>query len=282
MQTDQSHKTSTISPQVVQENFIIYFRIFAGLPDITFVEEESATWITSPGLPGSQVMKTNFAPDSTAEQIDETLRSVGQHVDAVDWMVWPDDQPDNLGELLAERGAVGGPGGEWMLYGNIGKQPGTWLVIDLDNLPANVPVANGFHVEQVADEAQFDVWVEINARGFGGGDYSAFHAAYLRHGFGDDAQAIHFVGYLGDEPVTSSTLLIAGGSASAYNISTPVALRGQGYGSAITRATLQAARQRGYANSWIWSSPMGRSVYQKLGFVVTDFGIREYQWKKRE
>ena len=282
MQADQSHKTGTISVETVQENFIAYHRHFADLPNVTFVEDADTAWITSHGAPGSSVLRTNFAPDSAAAQIDETLRRVGQHVDAVDWMVWPDDQPDNLGEELAERGAAGGPGGKWMLYGNQGNQPGTWLVIDLESLAERVPVSADFRVEQVQNEAQFDVWVDINARGFGSSDYSAFRAAYLLHGFGDDAQAIHFVGFLGDQPVTSSTLLIAGGSASAYNISTPVGLRGQGFGSAITHATLLVARERGFASSWIWSSPMGRSVYQKLGFVITDFGIREYQWKKRE
>jgi GNAT superfamily N-acetyltransferase len=280
MQAVQSHTAGTISARTIQDNFITYFRIFAGLPDTTFVEDESGTWIASPA-PGSQVMKTNFASNSAATQIDETLRRVGQHVDAIDWMVWPDDQPNNLGEELAERGAAGGPGGEWMLYGNQGNQPGTWLVIDLESLAERVPVAADFHMEQVRNAQQFEVWVGINARGFGSNDYRAFRAAYLRHGFGDDAQAIHFVGFLGDQPVTSSTLLIAGGSASAYNISTPVELRKRGYGSAIIHSTLLAARQRGYPSSWIWSSPMGKSVYQKLGFVITDFGIREYQWKKR-
>ncbi len=281
MQAEQSHKTGAISAQAVQESFIAYHRHFAGLPNVTFVEDESGAWIASQGAPGSQVMKTNFVSDSAAEQIDETLRRVGRHVDAVDWMVWPGDQPDNLGQLLTVAGAVGGPDGEWVLYGNMGKQPGTWLVIDLTSLAERMPVSTDFRVERVQNEGQFKVWVDINARGFGSTDYSALRAAYLRHGFGDDAQAIHFIGYLGDQPVTSSTLLIAGGNASAYNISTPVELRGQGYGSAVTHATLLAARQRGYRSSWIWSSPMGKSVYQKLGFVITDFGIREYQWKKR-
>jgi GNAT superfamily N-acetyltransferase len=277
MQAVQSSTAGTISAQSIQDNFITYFRIFAGLPDTTFVEDESGAWITSPA-PGSQVMKTNFAADSAAAQIDDTLRRVGQDVDAIDWMIWPGDQPDDLGEQLAKAGAANG---EWTLYGNQGDEPGTWLAIDLETLAERPPVATDFRVERVRNAEQFEVWADINARGFGSTDYSAFRAAYLRHGFGDDAQAIHFVGFAGDQPVTSSTLLIAGGSACAYNISTPKELRGQGYGSAVTHATLLAARKRGYSHSWIWSSPMGRSVYQKLGFVITDFGIREYQWKKR-
>lgn len=277
MRTVQSHATDTISAQAVQENFISYFRIFAGLPGIPYTEDDSVAWIACEGAPGSSVLKTHFSGDASA-QIDETLRQMGQYIDAVDWMVWSGDQPGNLGQQLAKAGAANG---DWMLYGNQGDEPGTWLVIDLDGLAERLPVAADFRVERVCNAEQFDVWVDINARGFGSTDYSAFRAAYLRHGFGDDAQAIHFVGFAGDQPVTSSTLLIAGGSASAYNISTPIELRKQGYGSAVTHATLLAARKRGYRSSWIWSSAMGRSLYQKLGFVITDFGIREYQWKKR-
>lgn len=278
MQTVQSHATGAISATSVQENFIAYFRIFADLPGIPYTEDNSVAWIACEGAPGSSVLKTHFSSDASA-QIDDTLRRIGRHVDAIDWMVWPDDQPQDLGAQLAKADTVNG---QWTLYGNKGDEPGTWLVIDLHSLPDTSAWPDGFRVEPVRDPEQFAVWVEVNARGFGGSDYSAFRAAYLRHGFGDDAQAIHFVGFAGDQPVTSSTLLIAGGSASAYNISTPAELRRQGYGSAITHATLLAARERGYRSSWIWSSPMGRSIYQKLGFVITDFGIREYQWKKRE
>lgn len=277
MQAVQSHTTGAISAKSVQQNFITYFRIFAGLPGIPYTEDDYVAWIACEGVPGSSVLKTHFSSDASA-QIDDTLRRVGQHVGAVDWMVWPDDQPQDLGVQLAKASAANG---QWMLYGNQGGETGTWMVIDLAGLAERVPVATDFRVERVHNEEQFGVWADINARGFGGGDYNAFRAAYLRHGFGDDAQAIHFVGFAGDQPVTSSTLLIAGGSASAYNISTPTELRRQGYGSAITHATLLAARERGYRSSWIWSSDLGRSLYQKLGFVITDFGIREYQWKKR-
>lgn len=271
-----------ISVRAVQENFIAYFRIFAGLPNITFWESEEVTWIvTRQGAPGTQVLASRFTDAAAGDAIDTTLRAIGQVADAVDWMVWPGDEPNNLGEYLKTRDAAGGPDGEWMLYGNQGDEPGTWMVIDLETLGPEAPLPADFHVERVRTEEQFAVWADVNARGFGGGDYSAFRSAYLRHGFGDDAQAIHFVGFAGDQPVTSSTLLIAGGSAGAYNISTPKELRRQGYGSAITHATLLATRERGYSHSWIWSSPMGRSVYQKLGFVITDFGIREYQWKKK-
>jgi GNAT superfamily N-acetyltransferase len=263
----------------VQENLTTYFRLFAGLPGITFIEED-VTWIASHGVPGSMVLSTQLSSDEADQQIDETLRQIGDHTNAVDWFVFPGCQPADLGSRLVARADAGGPHGEWMLYGKIGGPGGTWMVADLTALPDSTPVPDNFHVKQVADQAMLDEWPKINARGFGASDYSSFHAAYARHGFGRHAQAVHFIGYMGDEPVTSSTLLVAGGSASVYNVSTPTDLRRRGFGGAITHAALQQAYERGYLSAWIWSSPLGKGVYAKLGFVVTDFGVREYQWKK--
>jgi hypothetical protein len=266
-----------ISVQQVQANFIRYFRHFADLSEITLVEDEEITWIISTGAPGNNILRTRFSAATVDAQIDKTMRRIGEYTDAVDWLIFPDCQPSHLGERLL---AYADSNGEWILYGNIGVQPGTWMVIDLDMLAPYAPPV-GFHVKQVTDQSLLDVWIDINARGFGSEDYSVFHAAYTQHGFGPRAEVTHFIGYVDNEPVTSSTLLADGVSASAYNISTPITLRRQGLGSAITHATLQHARDLGYRWSWIWSSPMGKSVYARLGFVITDLGIREYQWKKR-
>lgn len=269
----------TVDP--IQQNFITYFRLFADLPGIAFTEGE-VIWVASQGAPGSMVLSTQLASAETDQQIDETLRRIGQHTDAVDWFVFPGCRPVDLGKRLQVHGEASGPNGEWMLYGNIGGPGGTWMWIDLAALADRPPVPDNFHVKQVVNQSMLDEWTAINASGFGATDYSAFHAAYSRHGFGADAQAIHFIGYLDEQPVTSATLLLAGGSASVYNVSTPPALRRQGFGGAITHAALQQARDRGFHAAWIWSSSLGKRVYAKLGFIVTDFGVREYQWKKKD
>ncbi|HEX2759374.1 MAG TPA: GNAT family N-acetyltransferase, partial [Rhizomicrobium sp.] len=129
------------------------------------------------------------------------------------------------------------------------------------------------------DTAMLEAWKRISAEGFGG-DTQIYYDAYARHGFGPDAAALHYVGYLGEQPVTSSTLLLAGGIAGIFDVSTPPARRRQGFGGAITLAAMQEARRRGYDYAWIWSSAMGKSVYGKLGFVAADFGVREYRWRK--
>jgi GNAT superfamily N-acetyltransferase len=141
-------------------------------------------------------------------------------------------------------------------------------------------VADGFHVRYVSDDEALKEWTQVSSEGFGG-DVQMCHDAYARHGFGSDAFSLHTIGYLGDEPVTSSTLLLAGGIAGIYDVSTPPRWRRQGFASAITHDAMQEAHSRGYEHAWIMPSPMGRSVYAKLGFVGVDFGIREYLWRQR-
>ena len=54
-----------------------------------------------------------------------------------------------------------------------------------------------------------------------------------------------------------------------------------GLGGALTHALVREIRNRGYKDTWIWASNIAKSVYQKLGYVEADFGLREHSWFKR-
>ena len=251
----------------MQDNLIAYFRQFAGLPGVTFTEGD-VTWFVNAGAePGNHVLRTQVTGDSLERWIDEIIGRFSQYTDRIDWLVFPGCRPTDLGQRLEARGMHGGPGGIWMLA-------------DLAALPSAPTAPESFHVQQVRDTTMLEVWKQISAAGFGS-DTQIYYDAYARHGFGVDAASLHYIGYVDDQPVTSSTLLMAGGIASVYDVSTPPALRRRGFGGAITLAMLREARIRGYQHAWIWSSQLGQSVYRKLGFVAADFGVREYQWRKR-
>jgi GNAT superfamily N-acetyltransferase len=254
---------------LIQENLIAYFRLFAGLPGITFVDQDVTWSVSAASEPGNQVLRARIsgASDAIERRIDAIIGQIGCHAGQIDWLVFPGDEPADLGKRLEARGMHGGLGG-------------TWMLADLTATPPSPPSApESFHIQQVHDTDMLEIWKQVSAAGFGG-DTQIFYDAYARHGFGPDAISLHYIGYLGDQPVTSSTLLLAGGIASVYDVSTPPAYRRQGFGGAITFAALQEARQRGFRDAWIWSSQMGKSVYSQLGFVAGDFGVREYQWRK--
>jgi GNAT superfamily N-acetyltransferase len=250
----------------MQENMLAYFRLFAGLPGITVVDEDVFWLVSAGGEPGNQVLRAQIPNSAVEGRIDAIFDQISRHTDQIDWMVFPGCRPADLGARLEARGMVGGPGG-------------TWMLTDLPARPSPFSIPEGFRIEHVRDLAMLARWKDISTAGFGI-DVQIHADAYARHGFGPQAISLHYIGYLGDEPVTSATLLLAGGIAGIWDVSTPPAMRGRGFGSAITLHLMHEAQERGYQQAWVWSSRMGKKVYERVGLVAADFGVREYQWRK--
>ncbi|MEO8394681.1 MAG: GNAT family N-acetyltransferase, partial [Chloroflexota bacterium] len=215
---------------------------------------------------GNSILRARWSDEEAEQRLGDLFAEIGQHIDQIDWMVYPGDQPSDLGKRLEARGMPGGRGGNWL-----------WM--SLATLGARPAVPDGFRTEQVRDDAMMLEWLHATEAGFGG-DESIFYAAYARHGYGVDAFSLHYIGYLDDIAVTSATLLDAGGCAAIYDVSTPPEFRGQGFGGAITHTLMREIQRRGYPESWMWSSDMAKSIYRKLGYVDVDFGVREHRWRK--
>ena len=270
----------------IQANLIAYFRVFAGLPGVTFTDAADITW--NIGGPGPHILRARLADQTADAQIDDLIHHIGQATTAVDWFVFPSCQPTDLGERVAARGLAGGPDGNWQLVGKSGGPGGNWLTADLTTLAGAPLVSDRFQVKQVVDDQMLAEWLVVSLIGFGGKppppeqrSTNYFYAGYQRHGYGADASSLHYIGYLDETPVTAGTLLLAGGIAGLFDISTPPAYRRQGFGSAITWAMMQAAQERGYTQAYVWSSELGKGVYQRVGFGPVALGMREYQWQKR-
>lgn len=257
----------TDKPRQIQANLIAYMSLFAGLPNVKMVDDDVYWLISHKPAPGNVILRANWQPDETDAKIDALFTQIGQHLDNIGWFVFPHDQPTDLGTRLEARGMVGGRGGNWL-----------W--IDLARLGDQPAVSSKFRIEQVHDDAQMATWTHLSELGFGG-ELSIFYDAYARHGYGSDAYSLHYIGYLDDTPVTTGTLLDAGGTATIYDLSTPPNFRGQGFGGALTYALMREIRDRGYADTWIWASNMAKSLYESLGYVDADFGLREYAWHKQ-
>jgi ribosomal protein S18 acetylase RimI-like enzyme len=69
------------------------------------------------------------------------------------------------------------------------------------------------------------------------------------------------------------------GVASVYAVATLPAARGQGIGGAITLMPLLEAREMGYRYGVLFSSEMGVSVYERIGFRLTDARVNRYLWR---
>jgi ribosomal protein S18 acetylase RimI-like enzyme len=260
--------SATEKPRQIQENMIAYMRSFAGLPGMAMIDNAESFWfVSNRPAPGNMVLRAGWPIEGIENRIDEMFTQIGCHIDQIDWMVFPGDNPSDLGRRLEARGMPCGRGGNW-------------LYADLTSLGATQSEPRSFHIEQVRDDQRMKEWVRVSEAGFGT-ELRCFYDAYARHGYGPEAFSLHYIGYLENTPVTSGSLLEAGGCASIYDVSTPAAFRRQGLGGALTHALMGEIRNRGYNDTWIWSSNMAKGVYEKLGYVAADFGLREYSWHKR-
>jgi hypothetical protein len=123
--------------------------------------------------PRHMIVRTHFEASGTEEQIDAMLEQIGQYSDHIDWLVFPDDHPADLGKRLEARGMPGGPGGNWL-----------WA--DLTSLRAHPTVPDHFRVEQVRDDQMRAEWVRLSQAGFGS-QLAMFYDAYAWHGYELDA-----------------------------------------------------------------------------------------------
>jgi hypothetical protein len=76
----------------------------------------------------------------------------------------------------------------------------------------------------------------------------------------------------GDKIVSTSIGYTLGESVAIFNVATPAAHRGHGYGAAVTAAAALGGFRDGAELAWLQASEMGFSVYRGLGFerVATD------------
>lgn len=253
----------------IQENIIAYNRNFIGLPGITWHETETIVWfVNEEAVPENYVYRAQLSPDNVDAQIEKIIgQLIACGATYADWTVYRTCSPSNLGEKLVEHGLA------------VGRLP--WMLMDMDDFQDLAYPDDGFHIEFVANEDMLGLWRDASAQGFQMDSAQVFYDAYVRQGFDPDGDVLQYIGYVDEQPVTSATLLIAGGIPGLYDISTPPDFRGKGYGTAITHHMLKIAKERGYPYSCVMPSPLGRPIYKKLGFVVS-MDMPEYRWKKAD
>ena len=255
----------------MEANYRAYFVGFACLPHMEWHADAEVSWFIARGAPGNNVCRTV----TTAEQADATIERVLAHfgeqkVRSMEWQVLPSSQPADLGQRLLAHGLK--PNGD---------EP--FMLADLKAMSAEVNTPPNFRIELVRDEVMLREWYVASAAGFEASPEAArtYFDAYACLGFDPEGAWQHYIGYLGDEAVTSSTLLLADGIAGIFDVSTVPSARRQGLGGAITHAAMQEAQARGYRYATLQASPEGYEVYRKLGFEER-FRRVDYLWQAKK
>ncbi len=88
-----------------------------------------------------------------------------------------------------------------------------------------------------------------------------------------DPAWLGWVGYLDNEPVCTAQLVLDGSTAGIYYVATAEQHRGKGYGGLISRRAVDEAARRSSLMVGLQPSPLGRPVYERIGFRV----VAEYE-----
>jgi predicted acetyltransferase len=76
----------------------------------------------------------------------------------------------------------------------------------------------------------------------------------------------HYLGWLGNTPVATASVVLSGKVAGVWNVGTVREYRRRGVASAIMRYILSEARTLGYESSMLLASEDGKPLYEKLGY----------------
>ena len=76
----------------------------------------------------------------------------------------------------------------------------------------------------------------------------------------------YYLGRVGRVDVTTAAAFTIGDAVGIFNVATPEAHRGRGYGAAVTVEALRRGFRAGAEFAWLQSSAIGHSVYRRIGF----------------
>ena len=119
-------------------------------------------------------------------------------------------------------------------------------------------------VRRVRSAATWDAFCQIGS--------VCFHVpiTWFREVFDNDAvwdRFISFVGYVDDEPVSTTSIVSGAGVIGVYNVATLPGSQRRGFGEAVMRYALaEVARERGMERVILQSTPAGLRLYERMGF----------------
>jgi len=274
----------------VQENLFALFRAMTALPDSQIEETPKLSrHLASPTNPMYKgVWGTNLSPDEVESAIHETVdwfRS--RNAPFFFWWTGPGTAPEDMGGQLVKHGMIDMEGQSQHMAPGIKSTaagaPG--MIADLHTMNETVltKVPQGFEMSDVQNEIDLQDFKRVLIEGYNMPATMADGWVQSAHEFGIGKTPWRMVlGRLNGEPVATNIVMNGAGVVGVYGIAVTPSARGKGIGVAITlRPMLDARYQDGYSYAVLFSTDMGTSVYQRIGFRVADVRINRYLWRNQ-
>jgi GNAT superfamily N-acetyltransferase len=219
--------------------------------------EPDATWFDTPipTLPYNAVIRFTAQRD-----VDRRLNALFAHYRARGvpflWIVHPTAAPADLGERLRERGLE-----------EAEVCPGMYLA--LVNLPRQQALPRDITISEVGVETDSSALLELVGWRWAVPGQALAKLPQVTRAFAVGAPGSGVRSWLAlrdGVPVAKVLLHLAASVAGVYGVVTRPEARGLGLARTLTLRAFEAARREGYELGVLHSTPMARTLYEKIGF----------------
>lgn len=232
---------------VERENFIACYRALAEAAPVGAVREDAGSFAFVTGLRLPMFNGCIVTDPERTSGLRTALTWLVEH--DLPYTLWvPGTVPDDVDALAAEHGLARE------------QQPFPGMV--LHPVPAGPAPPRGLVIESVGTGREADFARVVI--GLGLGEETA--AQLTSPSFVTRTDVDLFVGYLDGDPVGTSVAVSSAGAGGVVNVLTLEHARGQGIGTALTWAAVQAGVTRGHDTIVLQATPMGLPVYRSMGF----------------
>jgi GNAT superfamily N-acetyltransferase len=126
----------------------------------------------------------------------------------------------------------------------------------------------GLRIVRVRERADLDRALAVMAAGFG--VPAAIVQPLFQPAIAELPGISFYLALLEDEPVSTAVGSRRLDGVGIFNVATPPRLRGRGYGAAVTARAAEDGFAENAALAWLQASPLGESVYRRMGFRQVD------------
>lgn len=251
--------------KAAEANEAEFFAAFGRAPGCSLVDVDGALLVETGALGFARVLTTSVSGDAF-EHVLSRCRSLLSPAARLEWVAGYEYSPTDLPQRLDAAG-----------FRRTGSMPA--MAVEIENVADWRSFGPpGLRLDRIVSSDDLDDRLApVLAAHFGPDSnfLAAILGAYRAAGFDDDALFLHLVGSVDDGPVeVVGTAWVAGGAIGLGAIATLKESRGRGLGSAMTAALATSDLGSEVDMSVLHATPMGRPVYERLGFRAlfeTDF-----------
>ena len=228
----------------IEQNNIDLFLFAAAMGRKTILREEDFTVVIGKPWWPNYIVEPRFRDETLERRIHRIREEIEQRKLPPLLKFGPKAEPKNLRAHLLSNGFVA------MDH----NPPG--MAMRLDAMKGEHPVPNDLRIERVSDDRGLRDWLSF---------FSLFEFEMFRVLIQSPEMTL-YVGRIDGEPVGVSMMFLSSGVAGLYQVEVLPEHRRRGFGTALTLAPMEDARQQGYRIAVLQASAMGEPVYRRIGF----------------